>query len=71
MPAKGTAMASNKTPNEINVNGVTFREVNIANVQYNVASYSTSTHKGALVDRGANGGIAGEDVRIISTDPIC
>ena len=39
-------------------------------MQYNVASYSTSTCKGALVDRGANGSIAGEDVRIISTDPI-
>ena len=51
-------------PREINVNGVTYREVNMVN--YNVSAYCTTARKGALVDRGANGGIAGEDVRIIA-----
>ena len=34
------------------------------NIIYKVKSYDTS-HSSSLVDRGANGGIAGHDVRII------
>ena len=50
---------------EINLNGITYREVNMAKVTYSVLAYSAA-RQGALVDRGANGGIAGEDVRIIA-----
>lgn len=52
-------------PREVNLNGITYREVNIVKITYNVMAYS-ATRQGALVDRGANGGIAGEDVRIIA-----
>ena len=38
----------------------------MANTLYNISAYRTSTRKGALVDRGANGGIAGEKVCVIA-----
>jgi hypothetical protein len=34
---------------------------------YQISAHKTKSHHGALVDRGANGGIAGSNVRIIST----
>jgi hypothetical protein len=34
---------------------------------YRISAHKTKSHHGALVDRGANGGIAGSDVHIIST----
>ena len=51
-------------PSEFNVNGKLYRLVNAARIVYRVTA---STNQGAsLIDRGANGGIAGDDVRIIS-----
>ena len=41
------------------------RQVNMAKVMYHVSRHESSS-MGALVDRGANGGIAGSDVRIIN-----
>ncbi len=38
-----------------------------ASTRYSVSSHESSNRIGALVDRGANGGIAGNDVRIIAT----
>jgi hypothetical protein len=61
-----SANNTTKTPRELNVNGVLYREANMASIKYTVSNYRTSTRKGALVDRGANGGIAGEDVRVIA-----
>jgi len=61
----GNSSKTQHNTNEINVNGVTYREVNTASIVYNIASYN-ATRRGALVDRGANGGIAGDDVRIIA-----
>ncbi|HEY9709439.1 MAG TPA: hypothetical protein V6D48_14645, partial [Oculatellaceae cyanobacterium] len=54
-----------KSPCEINFNGITYREVNIVNITYNISTFNTIT-MGALVDHGANGGIAGDSVRIIA-----
>ena len=48
------------------VNGVTYRQVSMANVTYTASSSRALAAKGALVDRGANGGIAGDDVCIIA-----
>ena len=56
---------SSSKPREVNINGVKYREVNNVNINYKVSSFSTSICSGALVDRGANGGIAGADTRII------
>jgi hypothetical protein len=36
---------------------------------YSISSTHTSSSYGALVDRGANGGLAGSDVRIIAVEP--
>ena len=43
------------------------REMN-AHITYHVAQAKQANH-GSLVDRGANGGLAGSDVRILSTSP--
>ncbi len=40
-----------------------------ANVTYNVSNHQSSK-KGSLVDRGANGGVAGDDCRIMQVDAI-
>ena len=45
--------------------GKRYRVVNMADRVYRASTHS-STRVGALIDRGANGGIAGSDVRIIS-----
>ena len=65
--------ASNKKPNskpsedfEISINGIKYCQVNFVNIQYTVTTSQTQTKRGALVDRGANGGIAGSDVRLIA-----
>ena len=41
------------------------RQANFANLMYDVGKHRT-THRGALIDRGANGGIIGDDARIIA-----
>ena len=53
-------------PQEVNLNGITYRQVNMASRMYSVSSCHAAGHKGSLVDRGANGGIAGDDVCIIA-----
>ena len=53
-------------PQEVNPNGTIYRQVNTASTLYSISSCHASGHKGSLVDRGANGGIAGDDVRIIA-----
>ena len=50
---------------EINVDGITYRQVNVHKVIYNVSVGDRTTSTASLVDRGANGGIAGDDVRVI------
>ena len=40
--------------------------MNNVNIEYSVTTSQTRTKNGALVDRGANGGIAGLDVRLIA-----
>ena len=42
------------------------RSVNVSQISYKVASHHARKRDGALVDRGANGGIAGEDVCVIA-----
>ena len=49
---------------EIVVNGKKYRQIQKHQILYSVSSHK-SQKAGSLVDRGANGGIAGEDVRII------
>jgi hypothetical protein len=50
---------------EITLNGKKYRQVNMAKLTY-IASAHQGRYTGSLVDHGANGGIAGEDVRIIN-----
>ena len=41
------------------------REVNTATIVYKVTHSNTTAPRNSLIDRGANGGIAGEDVRVV------
>ena len=61
--------ASKKPPEkrEVNLNGILYREANMAHVQYTISTSQAHPARGALIDRGANGGIAGDDVRVIAT----
>ena len=61
---KQTEQAVSK--HEVNLNGVLYRQVNIVNIEYTVTAMQTYSLRGALVDRGANGGIGGADVRLIA-----
>ena len=54
------------TPQEVNANGIIYRQVNTVYMAYKVSSTQATKSKCALIDRGANGGIAGDDVRIIA-----
>ena len=38
---------------------------------YHILNYQSTAYKGSLIDRGANGGVAGDDVRIISKSDRC
>jgi hypothetical protein len=54
---------------EISVNGTKYiRQGNSHDIQYHV-SQASRQKKGSLIDRGANGGIAGTDTRIIDRHP--
>ena len=52
---------------DMQINGQTYRSVN-NHIIYNVSQHKSSARE-SLVDRGANGGIAGNDVRIIEKSP--
>ena len=52
------------TKDEIVINGKVYRSVNKA-ITYFLSKHDR-THSQSLIDRGANGGVAGEDVRVIN-----
>ena len=58
--------ANETTPSkpELTINGKTYRAVNQTTLVYDV-SQRCVWKNGALVDRGANGGIGGDDVRVV------
>jgi Reverse transcriptase (RNA-dependent DNA polymerase) len=56
------------TAQQVTVNGHTYQRItNAANVKYHVNQSSVMSHKGSLIDGGANGGMSGSDVRVIET----
>ena len=62
---------SQQAANQIVLNGVTYRtmnmEVRYQNTQYRIANAKSSRSDCALVDRGANGGFWGSEGRVIAT----
>jgi len=62
--------AQKAAQHEITIDGKKYRECNVTSITYSVLQVSTRKHL-ALVDRGANGGIAGDDVRIITKANRC
>jgi len=57
--------SNSTTSSEININGITYKQVNMTKNMYNIFSHQ-NVQKGFLIDCGTNGGIAGEDVRVIN-----
>ena len=55
---------TNTNQHEITIDGIKYRSVNNVNIIYSVSKINTRDQLG-LVDRGANGGIGGSDVRVI------
>jgi hypothetical protein len=56
-------------PQEGNLNGIIYLQVNMvdmASTTYVISSCHATGNKSSLVDRRANGGIAGDDVRVIA-----
>ena len=49
----------------LNVNGVTYT-ASKANIQYTVKQHEVMSSQGSLIDSGANGGLSGSDVHVIS-----
>ena len=60
-----TANKPTTQPQEVNVNGIVYRQVNMASTVYAISSCHAAGNKSSLVDHGANGGIAGDNVCII------
>jgi hypothetical protein len=63
-PATGTTPKKSNDADLIVVSSKKYRSVNATDVRYSISAHRSSK-SGALVDRGANGGDAGDDVRII------
>ena len=59
-------LAQHNTTNSVMIDGVKY-VASVHKVQYNLSKHRRHP-KASLVDRGANGGMAGNDVRLISTD---
>ena len=67
-PGKNKDVAVKKQDaHELTINGKTYRECSSHVIYYITKSSRSSLH--SLVDRGANGGVAGSDVRVIETHP--
>ena len=62
---KDESTNSGKLSTEINIDGKFYCQVNYSNIIY-YYSEVVAPRRGALVDRGVNGGICGDDVRVIS-----
>jgi hypothetical protein len=68
VPYTAKKVGSSPTPTDINLEGITYA-VKMADLNtYCISSTSHLDMTGTLVDRGANGGIAGSDCRIIKVN---
>jgi hypothetical protein len=68
-PADIRKVLSQKKADEITVKGRKYRLANVHQIKYDVSAASRTEKRGALIDRGANGGIAGADTRVIARHP--
>ena len=53
-------------PQEVNLNGIIYQQVNMASTVYAISSCHAAGNKCSLVNQGANGGIAGNNVCVIA-----
>lgn len=68
-PAPNSLSSRTDHPPEMTINGVRYRSVNITSITYDVNGRRHSPISGSLQDRGANGGIAGHDMRVLDKIP--
>ena len=67
--AQSSNASNGARQDEITVNGTTYRSVN-ATVRYRISQQANNNKsRGALIDGGANGGLLGNDVRILEHVP--
>ena len=59
-----TQVVDSTTPQQIAYNGHTYTQMH-AKLEYRVSQHNHS-HSGSLIDGGANGGMSGNDVRVLS-----
>ena len=60
-----TANKPTTQPQEVNINGIVYQQVNMASAVYAISPCHAAGNKSSLVDHGANGSIAGDDICII------
>ena len=53
-------------PQEVNLNGIIYWQVNTASIVYTISSCQSAGNKSSLVDCRANGRIAGNNIQVIS-----
>ena len=58
--------AASQQPDTLSMNGTIYRR---ANVTYRISNHGGDSPKGSLVDGGANGGVNGEDTRVLEYVP--
>ena len=60
-------ISADNTKKSVLIDGKQFVETNVHRIQYRFSEAAADNHRleSSLVDRGANGGLAGEDIRII------
>jgi hypothetical protein len=67
VPPPATTGTQHTQDSFINIDGRVYRQVNSHTVQYDLSRHETSLPLSSLMDGGANGGMTGSDVRIISS----
>jgi hypothetical protein len=63
-PTSGTSVSQDRF---LNIDGCVYRAVNVHTVHYDLSRHETSLPLSSLMDGGANGGMTGSDVRVISS----
>jgi hypothetical protein len=66
-PYKVKRAGTTPTPSDVDIDGVIY-SVKMADCVYRVSTNNHSEVTGALIDQGANGGIAGNDCRVIEVN---
>ena len=65
-PASDASTTTPGTDSIVSIGGRFYRQCSAASISYNLSNHASSPVLSSLIDGGANGGMAGNDVRVIS-----